>query len=115
MKVSVQSIHFDADVKLLEFIQKKCDKLDVFFDRIVDANVYLKLEKHEPKQNKLVEIKVHVPGETLIATEYGTSFEEATDFCTEKLKAQLKRFKEKHNAHHASKISVPIISEIEND
>lgn len=103
MKVSVQSIHFDADIKLLEFIQKKCDKLDVFFDRIIDANVYLKVEKHEPKQNKFVEIKVHVPGETLHASEFGTTFEEATDFCTEKLKGQLKKFKEKLNEKHFDK------------
>lgn len=100
MKVNIQSIHFDADKSLLEFIQKKCDKLDVFFDRIVDADVYLKVEKHDGKQNKHVEIKVHVPGEVFVATEHAAKFEEAVDECTEKLKAQLKRHKEKIHNHH---------------
>ena len=99
MKVNIQSIHFDADQKLLDYIQKKCDKLDVFYDRIIDAEVYLKLQKNEPKDNKFVEIKLNVPGEILIATEAGSKFEEATDICTEKLKIQIKRHKEKAYSH----------------
>lgn len=100
MKVNIQSIHFDADKSLLEYIQKKCDKLDVFFDRIVNADVYLKVEKNDGKQNKIVEIKVHVPGEVFVATEHAAKFEEATDNCTEKLKVQLKKHKEKVHNHH---------------
>ncbi len=99
MKVNIQSIHFDADQKLLDYIQKKCDKLDVFYDRIIGAEVYLKLQKNEPKENKSVEIKLNLPGETLIAVETGVKFEEATDICTEKLKIQIKKHKEKVNGH----------------
>lgn len=100
MKVNVQSIHFDADKKLLDYIQKKCEKLDVFFDHIIGADVYLKIEKGDAKQNKSVEIKVHVPGEVFIATEQSAKFEEATDNCTEKLKVQIKKHKEKIHSHH---------------
>lgn len=95
MKVNVQSIHFDADKKLLEHIQKRCDKLDVFFDRIIDADVYLKLDKDHEHGNKVVEIKLHVPGEILIGISRGEKFEEATDACAEKVKAQIKKYKEK--------------------
>ena len=49
MKLDIQSIHFDADEKLLDFIQKKCDKLETFFDRITDGEVFLRLEK-KPRQ-----------------------------------------------------------------
>jgi putative sigma-54 modulation protein len=57
MKIRVQSIHFTADVKLLDFIQKKADKLDQFFDQIISGDVYLRLEKTEDEANKISEIK----------------------------------------------------------
>ena len=67
MKIRVQSIHFNADAKLLEFIQKKVDKLDLFFDQIISGEVYLKLENVEDEANKISEIKLMVPGVTLFA------------------------------------------------
>lgn len=99
MNIQVQSIHFDADQKLLDYIQRKCDKLDTFFDRIEDGQVYLKLVKIGDPSLKSVEIKVNVPGERLIAGEQATSFEEATDLATDNLKRQLKRYKEKMRPH----------------
>ena len=61
MKVQVQSIHFDADHKLIDFIQKKLDKLDTFYDRSIDSEVILRLN-NEGVENKTVEIKLNVPG-----------------------------------------------------
>ena len=58
MKIRVQSIHFSADVKLLDFIQKKADKLDQFFDHIISGEVYLRLENTEDEANKITEIKL---------------------------------------------------------
>ena len=43
MKLQIHSIHFDADVKLLDFIQKKADKLETFYEQIVDGEVFLRL------------------------------------------------------------------------
>lgn len=101
MKVQVQSIHFDADVKLIEFIEKKTSKLSTFFDKIVGADVYLKVEKKEAKNNKIVEIKLNVPGSTLFAVEQDDSFEAATDSAVEALKVQLKKHKEKLISSHS--------------
>lgn len=95
MNIQIQSIHFDADQKLLDYVQKKCDKLDTFFDRIIDGQVYMRLEKVGDPSLKAVEIKINVPGDRLIAKEEGVSFEEATDLATDNLKRQLKRYKEK--------------------
>ncbi|MGC3942943.1 MAG: ribosome-associated translation inhibitor RaiA [Chryseolinea sp.] len=94
MKVQVHSIHFDADVKLITFIQKKLDKLDTFYDRMVDGEVFLRLN-NEGKENKTVEIKLRVPGNNLFATEKARTFEEATDLATDALRAQLVKFKTK--------------------
>ncbi|HEX2900979.1 MAG TPA: ribosome-associated translation inhibitor RaiA [Bacteroidia bacterium] len=95
MKLEIQSIHFDADQKLLDYIQKKCDKLDQFFDKITSGQVYLRVEKKGEHSLKSVEIKVLVPGETLLVNEESFSFEEGVDNATENLKRQLKRYKEK--------------------
>jgi putative sigma-54 modulation protein len=94
MKLKVQSIHFDADRKLVNFIQKKIDKLETYFDRMVDGEVFLRLN-NEGVENKTVEIKLNLPGNQLFATEKARSFEAATDQATEALKAQLKKFKTK--------------------
>lgn len=98
MKVQVQSVHFDADAKLIDFIQKKLDKLDTFYDRTIDAEVILRLN-NEGVQNKTVEIKLNVPGEQLFATKTNGSFEAATDHCAEALRRQIKKHKEKVLAH----------------
>lgn len=94
MKLQVHSIHFNADQKLIDFIQKKVDKLETFYDRMVDGEVFLRLN-NEGIENKTVEIKVKVPGNQLFAKEQAESFEAATDLATEALRKQLKKFKTK--------------------
>jgi putative sigma-54 modulation protein len=99
MRLQMHSIHFDADQKLLEFIQKKADKLDTFYDKIVDGEVFLKLDKNETNENKVVEIKLNIPGQQLFAKEHSNSFEAATDLVVEALRRQLKKHKEKQMTH----------------
>ena len=94
MKLQVHSIHFDADVKLIDFIQKKVDKLETFYDRLVDGEVYLRLN-NEGVENKTVEIKLNVPGSQLFAVEKAKSFEAAADQAANALRMQLKKFKTK--------------------
>lgn len=94
MKVQVHSIHFDADYKLINFIQKKLDKLDTFYDRMVDGEVFLRLN-NEGIENKTVEIKVRVPGSQLFATEKARTFEAAAGMATDALRMQIKKFKTK--------------------
>jgi putative sigma-54 modulation protein len=92
MKLQVHSIHFDADYKLIDFIQRKVDKLETFYDRLVDGEVFLRLN-NEGTENKTVEIKLNVPGTQLFAVEKAKSFEAAADQATEALRTQLKKFK----------------------
>ncbi|MHA4894566.1 ribosome hibernation-promoting factor, HPF/YfiA family [Pedobacter sp. PWIIR3] len=98
MKITVQSIHFTADHKLLDFIQKKVDKLDQFFDQIISGEVYLKLENVDDEANKISEIKLIVPGVTMFAKEQCKSFEEATDLAIESLRKQITKHKDKTRA-----------------
>lgn len=95
MKIRVQSIHFNADKKLLEFVQKKVNKLDQFFDQIISGEVYLRLENVEDEENKVSEIKLMVPGQTMFAKEQCKTFEEATDLAIESLRKQIAKHKTK--------------------
>ena len=92
MRLQVHSIHFNADRKLIDFIQNKIDKLETFYDRLVDGEVFLRIN-NEGIDNKTVEIKLKVPGNQLFAKEHARSFEAATDLATEALRTQLKKFK----------------------
>jgi len=94
MKVKVQSIHFTADKKLLQFIEEKVDKLFQFYDNIIDSEVFLRLDKNENSENKIAEIKIYTPGKTLFAKEQCKTFEEATDTAVEALRRQIIKHKE---------------------
>lgn len=96
MKLDIQSIHFDADQKLSAHIIQKTEKLDRYFDKIVSAEVFLKLEKSENRDNKVVEIKLEVPGNELFACKKATSFEEALDETLAALITQIKKFKQNY-------------------
>ena len=98
MNIQVQSIRFNADKKLLDFIQKKANKLDTFYDRIISGEVYLRLEKVEDEANKIAEIKLALPGTQLFAKCQCKTFEEATDLAIESLKKQIEKHKQKKAA-----------------
>ncbi|MCC3157829.1 ribosome-associated translation inhibitor RaiA [Hymenobacter sp. 15J16-1T3B] len=99
MKVQMQSVHFTADQKLLDFIQKRLDKLETFYDRVTEGEVIMRLNNNDGINNKTVEIKLFVPGTTLFSQEDAGSFEAAADAAAEQLKKQLIRHKEKQVAH----------------
>lgn len=95
MNIQIHSIHFDADTKLLGLINKKAEKLIHFFDAIIGSEVYLKIDKDSSAENKVVEIKLRVPGNDLFVKRQCQTFEEATDECINALRQQLKKRKEK--------------------
>jgi putative sigma-54 modulation protein len=98
MKVDIQSIHFTADYKLLDFVTKKMEKIQTFYDGIKSTDVYLKLEKDSEKENKTVEVKINLNGNSIFAKEQASTFETATDLVLDKLVAQVKKHKEKIEA-----------------
>jgi putative sigma-54 modulation protein len=95
MNIKIQSIHFDADKKLLAFIEEKVKKLAKYHDGIIGAEVFLRLEKNSEKENKVSEIKLLVPGNDIFAKRQCSTFEEATDLTCEAITSQIKKQKEK--------------------
>ncbi|QMU65020.1 MAG: ribosome-associated translation inhibitor RaiA [Flavobacteriaceae bacterium] len=95
MKVYTQSINFNASSDLLTFIEKKVGTLVRFHDKIIDVEVFLKVENTSDKENKIIEIKINIPGSELMVKKQTKSFEEGVSLGVESLKRQLKKSKEK--------------------
>lgn len=96
MNIKVNSVHFTPDQKLVDFVTKKVNKLDTFFEGIINAEVTLKVDKPETVNNKISEVKLSIPiTDTLFAKKQADTFEEATDLAVEAIRRQLKKHKEK--------------------
>ena len=101
MKMNLQSVNFTADQKLVDFIQKKLDKLENHFDNVIYADVYLKVENTSEKENKISEILLSIPGDEIICKKKGRRFEVGVDECVNSLGRQLQKRKDKFNARVA--------------
>ncbi|TVZ25464.1 putative sigma-54 modulation protein [Gillisia sp. Hel_I_86] len=99
MKVNVQSVNFNADQKLIDFIQNRLDKLEHFYDKIIYADVFLKVQKTSEKENKITEILLSIPGGDVIVKKKSKKFEECVDEAVSALQRQLVKRKEKMSAH----------------
>lgn len=96
MNVQIQTVNFDADIKLKEHVQKKIDKLKTFHDKITSVEIYLKLDNLGQKvKDKIAEIKVNVPKSSLFAKHESKVFEESFDMALDSMIAQIKKQKEK--------------------
>ena len=95
MNIQIHSVRFDADKKLIEFVNQKLIKLSQYGEEIVNAEVYLRLDKDQERENKVSEIKLEYPGGPLFARKQSKTFEEATDQAVDALKKQITKHKEK--------------------
>jgi putative sigma-54 modulation protein len=99
MKVNVQTPNFVPDDKLISFIEKRLSKLEQFYDKIIYADVFLKVQKTSEKQNKITEILLSVPGGDLMVKKDARTFEAGADECIQSLERQLKKRKDKQRAN----------------
>lgn len=95
MNIQIHSVRFDADKKLIDFVHQKIGKLHQVSDNIVSAEVYLRLDKDQDRENKITEIKLEYPGGPLFARKQSKSFEESTDAVVDALKKQITKQKQK--------------------
>lgn len=99
MKVNVHAVNFNVDKKLVDFIQERMDKLEKYYDKVVSSDVFLKVENISEKENKIVEIKINVPGDDFLVKKQCKSFEEAVEQSAESLERLLVKRKEKLRTH----------------
>ncbi len=93
MAINIKSLKFDADAKLIAYVEKKVVKLEKFFDNMGDIDVTLSLlPEHD---NKSVKIKTHIPGEELVVEKNAKTFEEAVTEAADVMKEKIVRATEK--------------------
>lgn len=95
MKVNFQAVNFNAKQNLADYLEQKLAKLDTLSDKIISADVIMRLENTSEKENKTVEIKLLVPGDDIIVSKTGQSFEECIDLSLDTLKRMIIKRKEK--------------------
>lgn len=95
MKVTVHAVNFTIDKKLVAYTEEKIGKLEKYYDKIIAADVFYKVEKTSEKENKIAEVKILVPGDEFLVKKQCKLFEEALDDCTESLERLLIKRKEK--------------------
>jgi putative sigma-54 modulation protein len=99
MNVNIETVHFTADAKLIDHINKKVQKLTTFHDRITKAEVFLKLDNvaHNIK-DKVAEIRIFVPRRSFFVKSSSKSFQESFDSALDSVVNQIKKKKEKQAA-----------------
>ncbi len=95
MTTNIQSVHFDADKKLLDFANERVTKLTTFHEGLISCEIIMRIDKSSTSDNKLVEIKLLAKGQELFSKKQAASFEEAVDLTCDALKTQIKKYKEK--------------------
>ena len=96
MNVNIQTQRFDADSKLVSFIEKRMSKLTQYSDRITKIDVYLKLDSMAHKvKDKIAEIKVSVPRKSFFVKHTSKSFEESIDVALDSVIEQIRRKKQR--------------------
>jgi len=99
MKVEVHAVNFNVDKKLVDFIQERMSKLEKYYDKVVSSDVYLKVENTSDKENKIVEMKILVPGDDFLVKKQCKTFEEAVELSAESIERLLVKRKEKIKTH----------------
>jgi len=94
MVVQFHAVNFKADAKLKTFIDKRLEKLERFYGRILEAEVFLKVENTKQKSNKLTEIKLVVPKGKLLVRKFARTFEQSVDQGVHALERMVKKKKQ---------------------
>lgn len=99
MKVNVETPNFAAKDELILFVENRLSKLEQFYDKIIFADVFLKVQKTSEKENKIVEVLLSIPGGDIMVKKEAKTFEEAIDEVAKALERQLKKRKQKQKAY----------------
>lgn len=95
MKINIQGVGVSPRQELQEMINEKLTKLDRLSNRITEAKVTLRVEKAETRDNKVMEVRLGLPGNDIFVKKQGDSFEELVQKTTDVLTRELKEWKEK--------------------
>ena len=96
MNITINSVKFKADEKLEKFVNDKVAKIERLVDNATKCEVTLKVDKPESDNNKIAEISLTLPGQTLFNSKQANTFEEAVSDCVDTMKVQIDKYKERY-------------------
>jgi putative sigma-54 modulation protein len=106
-KLEINGVHTEIPDDLQKYVLKKIGRLDQYMPRhsreSAHAEVKLKEQKIKSRTQCTCEVILHLPKETLTTKETTVNMFAAVDVVEQKLKNQLKKYKQKHRqgrVHH---------------
>lgn len=101
-RLDISGVSMDIDPKLEKYIMKKIGSLDRFVPRnkreSMHAEVKLREDNASDKRDRVCEVILHLPQETIIIKENTISMFAAVDIAETKLRLQLKKYKDTHSS-----------------
>lgn len=97
MNITITARKFKARETLKDHVNAEIKSLLKFNDDILNADVILSYQNSHGSVKK-AEISLHIPGQTLVATEESDEFTKSVTAATDKLSRQLKTLKSKRKS-----------------
>ncbi|MDP4114964.1 MAG: ribosome-associated translation inhibitor RaiA [Bacteroidota bacterium] len=97
MKINITARKFKAHDTLKEYITSEIERLERFNGEIMSSDVILSFQNNKDSV-KEVEIVIHIPGQTVTATETSDDFKKSINLAVEKILKQLEKIKTKKTA-----------------
>lgn len=101
-KLEIDGVHMEVGTDLRKYVHKKIGRLDRYVSRHARASLHaeikLKEGKHKGQEERTCEVILHLPHETIAVKETTINVYAAVDIAEEKLKTQLKKYKDLHNS-----------------
>lgn len=96
MNTVINAVKFKADPKLEKYVTDKVAKLERLVDNATKCEVVLKVDKPESDNNKIAEVSLTLPGQTLFNSKQADTFEEAVSDCVDTMRVQIDKYKERY-------------------
>jgi putative sigma-54 modulation protein len=107
-KLEISGVHSDTTKDIKNYVKEKIGKLDKYLpahaQKSAHAEVRLIESKVKNKNDYTSEVTLFLPGETLSAKATTQNMNAAIDIVEEKLKAQLRRYKQRNIAKDPKRV-----------
>lgn len=95
MNITITGRHMHVSDRLREYAEKKLQKLETYFDQLIDAHIIMYVEKLEHG----AEVVINGDGIQFHGREKASTLYSAIDLLFEKMEKQIMKYKEKHSVH----------------
>lgn len=99
MEIQLTAKQLKITDAIKSYVHEKVEKAQKYFEHIVWGQVFIFIEKHAHK----CEMLIHAPGQTFRALAEAADLYSAVDLASDKMDAQIKKFKEKTRTRYKTR------------